>query len=64
MQNGEVSKHLVTLERVLSEQERLKQSMQSAEEQNSRRMRRYVEVWSVRVGYVIEMGQGGMGLVG
>ena len=46
MQNGEVSRHLVTLERVLSEQERLRQSMQSTEEQNSRRMRRYEEVWT------------------
>lgn len=39
-QNAEVSAHLVTLERVLAEQERLRQSMQSIEDQTGRRMRR------------------------
>ncbi len=39
-QNSEVGKHLVTLQRVLAEQERLRESMQTSEDQNSRRMRR------------------------
>ena len=39
-QNAEVSAHLVTLARVLAEQERLRQSMQSIEDQTGRRMRR------------------------
>lgn len=41
-QNDEVNRHLVTLERVLSEQERLRESMQTMEDQNSRRMRSMV----------------------
>lgn len=43
VQNAEIGQHLVTLERVLSEQERLQQSMQSSDDQNSRRMRRWGE---------------------
>lgn len=41
-QNEEVNRHLVTLERVLAEQERLRESMQTMEDQNSRRMRSMV----------------------
>eukprot|EP00955_Chlamydomonas_euryale_P022568 238229-Chlamydomonas_euryale.AAC.2 len=41
-QNTDVSAHLVTLERVLAEQERLRQSMQSVEDQAGRRMRSLV----------------------
>ena len=41
-QNEEVSRHLVTLEKVLQEQERLRTSMQTMEDQNSRRMRSMV----------------------
>lgn len=41
-QNEEVSRHLITLEKVLQEQERLRMSMQTMEDQNSRRMRSMV----------------------
>ena len=41
-QNEEVSRHLLTLEKVLQEQERLRTSMQTMEDQNSRRMRSMV----------------------
>lgn len=41
-QNEEVSRHLVTLDKVLQEQERLRSSMQTMEDQNSRRMRSMV----------------------
>lgn len=41
-QNEDVSRHLVTLEKVLEEQERLRTSMQTMEDQNSRRMRSMV----------------------
>ena len=42
LQNEEVSRHLVTLDKVLQEQERLRTSMQTMEDQNSRRMRSMV----------------------
>ncbi|KAG1655669.1 hypothetical protein FOA52_011797 [Chlamydomonas sp. UWO 241] len=41
-QNGEVAMHLVTLERVLAEQERLRSSMQSVEDAAGRKMRSVV----------------------
>ncbi|GAX77753.1 hypothetical protein CEUSTIGMA_g5196.t1 [Chlamydomonas eustigma] len=41
-QNNEVGQHMVTLESVLAEQERLRGSMQTTEDQNSRRMRSMV----------------------
>eukprot|EP00798_Chlamydomonas_sp_ICE-L_P009992 gene9993-7873_t len=41
-QNQDVTSHLVTLEKVLYEQERLRQSMQSVDEQVTRRMRSLV----------------------